>query len=130
LRDALGKPAPTSSTDAYLRIFTMPVSVSTSMAQMCVPWGKEKFTGSKVASASIDGSMPSGKLCAAKVASAISWMDSPVPGVPRTEKVPPENSRSSSLASSRWAATRRAFATTLSAAFTTAAPPTTSEREP
>ena len=52
----------------------MPVSVSTSMAQMCVPWGKEKFTGSKVASASIEGSMPSGKLCAAKVASAISWM--------------------------------------------------------
>ena len=49
-----------SSTQAYLRIFTMPVSVSTSMAQMCVPWGKEKFTGSNVASASIEGSTPSG----------------------------------------------------------------------
>src|SRR3712207_7374789 len=56
---------PTSSTQAYLRIFTMPVSVSTSMAQMCVPCGKEKFSGSNVASASIEGSTPSGKLCAA-----------------------------------------------------------------
>ena len=108
----------------------MPVSVSTSMAQMCVPCGKEKFSGSNVASASIEGSTPSGKLCAAKVASAISWMPSPVPGVPRTENCPPANSRSSSLASSRCAATLRALATTFSAALTTAAPPTTSDREP
>src|SRR3712207_8844057 len=54
---------PTSSTQAYLRIFTIPVSVSTSMAQMWVPCGKEKLCGSKVASASIDGSTPSGQSC-------------------------------------------------------------------
>ena len=51
---------PTSSTQAYLRIFDHPVSVSISIAQMCVPCGKEKFSGSKVASASIEGSIPSG----------------------------------------------------------------------
>src|SRR3712207_7202255 len=77
----------------------MPVSVSTSMAQMCVPCGKEKFSGSNVASASIEGSTPSGKLCAANVASAISWMETSAPGVPRTENFPPEKSRSSSLTS-------------------------------
>ena len=104
--------------------------MSTSIAQRCVPCGKEKFSGSKVASASIDGSTPSGKLCAAKVASAISWIVRPVPGVPLTENVPPANSRSSSLASSRCAATFRALSTTFSAAFTTATPPTTSDREP
>ena len=53
-----------------------------------------------------------------------------MPGVPRTENFPAEKSRSSSLASSRCAATFRALAITLSAAFITAAPPTTSEREP
>jgi hypothetical protein len=51
---------PTSSTQAYLRIFTIPVSVSTSVAHRCVPCGKEKFSGSNVASASMVGSMPSG----------------------------------------------------------------------
>ena len=64
------------------------------------------------------------------MASAISWIVTPVPGVPRTENFPAEKSRSSSLASSRWDATFRAFAITLSAALTTAAPPTTSDREP
>ena len=53
---------------------TMPVSVSTSVAHRWVPCGKEKFSGSKVASESSDGSTPSGRLCAANVASAISWM--------------------------------------------------------
>ena len=37
---------PMSSTQAYLRIFTPPVSVSTSIAHRWVPCGKEKFTGS------------------------------------------------------------------------------------
>ena len=37
---------------------------------------------------------------------------------------------SSTLASSRWAATGLAFSTTWSAAMTSACPPTTSEREP
>ncbi len=37
---------PTSSTQTYLRIFVIPVSVSTSTAHRCVPCGKEKVSGS------------------------------------------------------------------------------------
>ena len=62
-------------------------------------------------------------------ASATSWIVTPL-SVPRTPNRPPENSRSSSEASSRWAAIVLAFSITLSAARTTASPPTTSEREP
>ena len=120
---------PMSSQATYLRIFRPPVSVSTSMAQRWVPCGKEKLTGSYVASESSDGSTPSGRLCAANTAVAISPMAIPW-SVPFTLNLPPENSRSSSEASSRWAAIGRAFSTTLSAALTTASPPTTRDREP
>ncbi len=87
--------APTSSTHTYLRIWTRPVSVSTSTAHRCVPCGNEKFSGSKVASESSDGSIPSGRSCAANTASAMSWMPVERP-VPFTLNVPAENSRSSS----------------------------------
>ena len=46
-----------------------------SAAHRWVPCGKEKLAGSKVASESSDGSMPSGMLCAANVASASSGME-------------------------------------------------------
>ena len=108
---------------------TRPVSVSTSIAARCVPCGNEKFSGSKVYSESSDGSTPSGKLCDVKVANATSWIVTPLP-VPLTPNRPLTNSRSSSDASSRCAATRRAFSITLSAHFTTAVPPTGSDREP
>ena len=94
-----------------------------------MPCGKEKASGSNVASESSDGSTPSGKLCAWNVANATSPIAMPL-SVPRTAKRPPENSRSSSDASSRCAATVRALATTFCAALTTAMPPTTSDREP
>ena len=51
---------PMSSTQTYLRIFSPPVSVSTSIAHRWVPCGKLKFTGSYVASESMLGSTPSG----------------------------------------------------------------------
>ncbi len=73
--------------------------------------------------------MPSGRLCAANTAVAISPMATPW-SVPLTENRPPENSRSSTEASSRWAAIGLAFSITLSTARTSASPPTTSEREP
>ncbi len=120
---------PMSSTQTYLRIFVSPVSVSTSIAHRWVPCGKLKLTGSKVASESIVGSIPSGRLWAAKTAVAISPIAMPW-SVPRTEKRPAANSMSSTEASSRWAAIGFAFSMTLSAAFTSASPPTTSEREP
>jgi hypothetical protein len=50
--------------------------------------------------------------------------------VPRTVKLPPENSMSSSDASRRCAANLVALAITFSAALTTAMPPTLSERDP
>ena len=65
---------PMSSTQTYLRIVVAPVSVSTSIAHRCVPCGKEKLSGSKVASASMLGSTPSGRLWPVHVASAISAM--------------------------------------------------------
>lgn len=108
---------------------TRPVSVSTSAAQRCVPCGYEKFSGSNVASESSEGSTPSGRLCAANTASAMSPIDVDV-SVPFTVNLPPANSRSSSAHSSRCAAIGLAFATTFSAALTTAMPPTTSDREP
>ncbi len=120
---------PMSSTHTYLRIFTRPVSVSTSIAHRCVPCGKEKFSGSNVASESSEGSTPSGRLCAANAANASSAIDTPL-SVPRTVNFPSPNSRSFASASSRCAAIGRAFSITLSAALTTAMPPTTSEREP
>ena len=46
---------PMSSTQTYLRIVGRPVSVSTSIAHRWVPCGKEKLTGSYVASASMPG---------------------------------------------------------------------------
>ncbi len=73
--------------------------------------------------------MPSGRLCAANTAPATSAMPMPW-SVPRTLNVPALNSMSSTEASSRCAATGFAFSTTLSAALTSASPPTTSEREP
>ena len=120
---------PMSSQATYLRIFTAPVSVSTSIAHRWVPCGKEKLTGSYVASASSDGSTPSGRLCAANTAVAISPIAIPW-SVPRTENRPPVNSMSSTEASSRCAAIGLAFSITLSAARTSASPPTTSDREP
>ena len=75
------------------------------------------------------GSTPSGRLWAAKVAIAISAIARPW-SVPRTLKRPALNSMSSTLASSRCAAIGFAFSITLSAALTSASPPTTSEREP
>ena len=44
------------------RIVTAPVSVSTSVAHRCVPCGKEKFSGSNVASESSVGSTPVGQV--------------------------------------------------------------------
>ena len=76
---------PMSSTETYLRIVTWPVSVSTSMAHRCVPWGKEKLSGSKVASASMLGSTPSGRLCEVNCAVAISAIADPVVGAPHRE---------------------------------------------
>ena len=73
--------------------------------------------------------MPSGQLCAAKIAIAISPIARPW-SVPRTENRPAVNSMSSTLASSRCAAIGLAFSITLSAARTSASPPTTSDREP
>src|SRR5665647_1059903 len=60
-----------SSTQTYLRRLTAPVSVSTSMAARWVPWGNEKFTGSNVASASMEGSNPSGRLWPWNAAKAV-----------------------------------------------------------
>ncbi len=74
--------------------------------------------------------MPSGRLCAAKVASETSWIVVFASGEPLTLNVPSANSTSPSAASSRCAATLRAFSTTFSAAFQMAMPPTTREREP
>ncbi len=51
-------------------------------------------------------------------------------GEPFTLNVPPTNSRSSSVASSWWAAILRALSITLSQAMAIATPPTTSDREP
>ena len=120
---------PMSSQQTYFRIFTAPVSVSTSIAHRWVPCGKLKSTGSYVASASIEGFVPSGKSCAANDARATSWIVMPW-SVPRTLKRPPAKSTSSTLASSRWAAIGLAFSITLSTACTMASPPITSEREP
>ncbi len=69
-------------------------------------------------------------VCAAKVASAISWMLLLASGSPRTENFPAENSRSSADASSMAAAITLALVTTLSQACTRAMPPTASERDP
>ena len=74
--------------------------------------------------------MPSGRLCAANVASATCWMVMLASGEPFTEKVPPLNSMSPSAASSRCAAMRLALSSTLPVALWIATPPTTSEREP
>ena len=74
--------------------------------------------------------MPSGRLWAAKVASATSWIVRLASGEPLTVNFPPPNSTSSSLASSRWAAMRLAFSMTLPVALWMATPPTTSDREP
>ena len=74
--------------------------------------------------------MPSGRLCAANVASATSWIVVFASGEPLTENVPPVKSTSPSAASSRWAATLRALSTTFRAARCTATPPTTSDRDP
>ena len=103
--------------------------MSTSIAHRWVPCGKLKLTGSYVASESSEGSTPSGRLCAAKVASATSAIAMPW-SVPLTENRPPENSMSSTEASSRCAAIGLAFSITLSAALTSASPPTTRDREP
>ena len=108
---------------------TLPVSVSTSAAHRWVPCGKEKFSGSNTASESSEDSTPSGRLCPVKVANAISPMVTEL-SVPRTVKLPCAKSISSSDASSRCAAMVFALAITLSAALTTAMPPTASEREP
>jgi hypothetical protein len=123
---------PMSSTQTYERIATRPVSVSTSVAHRCVPCGKEKFSGSKVASESRFGSTPSGRSCAANTASAMSWMDTDFACAPAplTRNAPAANSTSSSPASSMCAATFAALAFTLSAACTTAMAPTVSDREP
>ena len=51
-------------------------------------------------------------------------------GEPRTAKVPPDSSRSSSATSSWWAAMVRALARTRSAARKTAVPPTLTDRDP
>ena len=59
----------------------------------------------------------------------MSWIVFPW-SVPFTLNLPPANSRSSTLASSRWAAIGLAFSMTLSAARTTASPPITSDRDP
>ena len=74
--------------------------------------------------------MPSGRLCAANVASATSWMEWPFSGSPRTWSRPLTNSMSFSLASMRCAATRLALSITLSQAPARAMPPTVSDREP
>ncbi len=112
---------PMSSQQTYLRISTPPVSVSTSIAHRWVPCGKLKLSGSKFASESRLASTPSGMLCAVKTAMASSANPSPW-SVPRTVNLPPAYSRSSTDASSRWAAIGLAFSTTLSAALTTASP--------
>ena len=112
-----------------MRIETRPVSVSTSIAHRCVPCGKEKLSGSKVASESSEGSTPSGRSCAANTAKASSAIVMPL-SVPLTENLPPPHSRSPASASSRWAAIGRAFSITFCAALTTAMPPTTSDRDP
>jgi len=78
----------------------------------------------------MDGSTPSGRLCAAKVASAISAMVTPLSGSPRTENRPGVHSRSSAEASSSPAAITFDFSTTLSQAETRAMPPTASDRDP
>ena len=97
---------------------------------MCVPNGQVKLGGSKWWSAVRLGSIPSGRLFASDAASATSWIVTPAPDVPATEKRPPRNSRSSSAASSRWAAIARALAATFPAATCTATPPTRRLREP
>ena len=83
-----------------------------------------------MASESSDGSTPSGRLCAAKVASAISWIVTPFSGSPRTENRPGVHSRSSAVASIMPAAITLALSITLSHAPTRAMPPTASDREP
>ena len=81
-----------------------------------------------MASASIDGSMPSGKLCAAKVASAILLDAGTVPGPPRRSAAGEVEVVLAGLEQVR--GDLRALATTFSAALITAVPPTTSDREP
>ena len=68
---------PMSSTETYERIEVLPVSVSTSTAHRCVPCGKEKLIGSKVASASRLGYTPSGRLWDEKTASDTSPIEIP-----------------------------------------------------
>ena len=77
----------------------------------------------------MSGSTPSGMSWAANTARATSAMPTPL-SVPLTLNRPAVNSRSSSDASSMWAAIGLAFSTTFSAALTMAMPPTASEREP
>ena len=83
-----------------------------------------------MASASIVGSTPSGRLCAAKAASAISWMVLDAPEEFRALKTPAANSTSSGGASSIADAMTLASAMTLSQAETRAIPPTASDRDP
>ncbi len=121
---------PQSSTQTYERSVAMPVSVSTSMAARCVPWGYEKSCGSTVDSPASMGSMSSGRLCAVNAAHATAWIVVLFSGSPLTENVPALNSMSSGLTSSWCAAMSRAFSTTRSPASLMAWPPTASEREP
>ena len=72
----------------------------------------------------------SGRSWAVKAAKAMAASGSDLSGVPDTVNVPSRNSRSSSLASSWWAAIVRALSITRSHAMSIATPPTASEREP
>ncbi len=76
------------------------------------------------------GSTPSGRLCAAKAASAISPIVTPLSGSPRTDQRPGVHSRSPAATSSMPPAITRAFSMTLSQAETRAMPPTASDRDP
>ena len=53
--------------------------------------------------------MPSGRSWAVNAAKATAWIGIALSGVPRTRNSPPANSRSSSAASSWWAAMARAL---------------------
>ena len=105
--------------------------MSTSAAHRWVPCGKENVDGSKVASESSVGSIPSGRLCAAKTASAQSATVLAASGVtPHPERAVGELEVVGGALEHVRGDRRFALSRTFSQAITRAMPPTASEREP
>ena len=118
---------PMSSQAAYLRIFTWPVSVSTACAQVRAVRVVEVHRVER--RVGVERGLHAVRQVVRRECAATSAVSCPGRGAPG--RVPAAlNSTSSADASSRWAAMTLAFSMTLSTAFTSASPPTTSDREP